>query len=153
MDEIRRETFTLTRTYGKCRDHVWSAWADRDKKWRWFVGNGEKQPSGDYQFDFRVGGTEVNGFASDRGRHENRTVFFEIAEAERIVFAYSMALNGRVHSVSVATVSFQDEGGGTRLDYAEQITLIGQSDGAEGRRHGWGALLDRIEPMQEAELG
>lgn len=38
------------------------------------------------------------------GAHRNETRYFEIKNGERVVLAYSMALNGRVHTVSLATV-------------------------------------------------
>jgi uncharacterized protein YndB with AHSA1/START domain len=152
MDEIRHESFTITRTYGKCRAHVWSAWADRETKYRWLAGDGGTAAVGDFELDFRVGGGERHAFTSPMGRHENRTTYFEIADEERIVYAYSMSLEGRVHSVSVATVRFFDEVGGTRMEYHEQLTLIGASDDAEGRRHGWTLLLDRIESVLDPEL-
>jgi uncharacterized protein YndB with AHSA1/START domain len=150
MDEIKHESFTITRTFAKCRAHVWSAWSDRDKKWRWLTGATETSP--DYVMDFRVGGSERSAFTSPMGKHENHTTYFDIRDEEHIVYAYSMSVNGRVHSVSVATVTFADDGGGTRMTYAEQITMIGPSDGAEGRQHGWNALFDKVEPLLEAEM-
>lgn len=150
MDDIRHESFTITRTYEKCRAHVWSAWSDRNKKWRWLRGDTAVPP--EFVFDFRVGGEERSTFTSPMGKHENHTVFFDIKDEEHIVYSYSMAMNGRVHSVSVATVTFTDAGGGTTMTYVEQITLIGPSDGAEGRQHGWSALFDQIEPLLTAEM-
>jgi len=55
-----------------------------------------------------------------------------------------MAVNGRVHTTSLATIAFRDENGGTRLTYTEQMCVVPPSDGVEGRRHGWGALLDGL---------
>ena len=56
-----------------------------------------------------------------------------------------MAMNGRIHSASLTTVTFDLHDGGTRLTYCEQMTLIGESDGAAGRTHGWTHLLDALE--------
>jgi uncharacterized protein YndB with AHSA1/START domain len=47
--------------------------------------------------------------------------------------------------VSLATVMFADEGGGTRLTFTEQMCVIPPSDGVEGRQHGWGELLAGLE--------
>jgi uncharacterized protein YndB with AHSA1/START domain len=150
MTDIRHESFTITRTYEKCVAHVWSAWADRAKKWRWL--HGDQPVPADFAFDFTGGGEERSSFTSPMGKHENRTTYFDISDENHIVYSYSMALNGRVHSVSLASVNFRDEGGGTRIDYVEQITLIGESDGAEGRKHGWGALLDNLDSALSAEM-
>jgi uncharacterized protein YndB with AHSA1/START domain len=55
-----------------------------------------------------------------------------------------MAMNGRVHTVSLATITFADENGGTRLGYAEQMCVIPPSDDLKGRQHGWNVLLDAL---------
>jgi uncharacterized protein YndB with AHSA1/START domain len=140
----KHEAFTIERIYPNCREHVWSAWSSLDKKSKWF-GDGLEQ------LDFRQGGRERGAFETDMGTHTNETLYFEIKECERIVFAYSMALNGTVHTVSLATIVFQDENGGTRLTYTEQMCIIPPSDGVEGRKHGWIALLDALADTLELE--
>ena len=132
------ETIVIERVLPNCRDHVWSAWALMEKKKAW-LGHGMTK------LEFWPGGAEHLTHVSDMGTHTNETRYFEIADRERIVFAYSMALNGRIHSVSLATVVFADHGGGTRLTYTEQMCVIPPSDGAEGRKHGWTALLKALE--------
>ena len=67
------------------------------------------------------------------------------------MFAYSMALNGRIHTVSLATVVFAEADGGTRLTYTEQMCVIPPSDGLEGREHGWNALLTALEAYLVAD--
>ncbi len=138
------DAFTIERVYPNCRDHVWAAWADAEMKRKWF-GNGF------ISMEFRVGGTERGAFSNDMGEHTKNATYFEIKDKERIVYAYSMAMNGTVHTVSLATILFADEGGGTRLTYKEQMCIIPPSDGAEGRKHGWGALLDALAGYLEAD--
>jgi uncharacterized protein YndB with AHSA1/START domain len=58
------------------------------------------------------------------GEHVNETRYFEIEEGERIVLAYSMAVNARVHTISLTTITFRDESGGTRLKYTEQMCVV-----------------------------
>jgi uncharacterized protein YndB with AHSA1/START domain len=137
------ETITIERILPHGRDRVWSAWAVMEKKAAWF-GHGLTQ------LEFRPGGAERLTFASDMGTHTNETRYFEIAERQRIVFAYSMAVNGKIHTVSLATVVFADHGAGTRLTYTEQMCVIPPSDGAEGRRNGWQALLKALEDFLAA---
>lgn len=144
------DTFVIARTLSKCPAHVFSAWADPDKKRKWFASNPD--PDAVRDFDFRVGGREYGAFINEMGRHENETRYFEIIENELIVFAYSMAMNGRVHSVSLVTVRLEDSNGGTRLTYSEQMTVIEPSDGARGREHGWGVLLDAMEDLLDQEV-
>jgi uncharacterized protein YndB with AHSA1/START domain len=101
--------------------------------------------------DFRVGGSERASHRDAMGEHVNETRYFEIVEGERIVMAYSMAMNGRVHTISLATILFADHGGGTRFTYSEQMCVIPPSDGVAGRRHGWGVLLDAVGRLLAAE--
>jgi uncharacterized protein YndB with AHSA1/START domain len=138
MTAVAHDTFTLERIYPNCREHVWSAWSMPAKKATWFGGEA-------HSMDFRVGGHETASFSDEMGEHVNETRYFEIVENERIVMAYSMAMNGRIHTVSLATIQFADNSGGTRLTFTEQMCVIPPSDGVEGRRHGWGELLSGLE--------
>ena len=133
----RHDSFTIERVYPNCRAHVWAAWSIAEKKAKWFGGVAG-------EMDFRVGGSECKSFRNEMGEHTNDTRYFEIRDEELIVLSYSMAMNGRVHTVSLATIALSDEGGGTRLRYTEQMCVLPPSDGAEGRTHGWGALLDGL---------
>lgn len=129
--------FTIERVYANCPAHVWAAWSIREKKAAWLRNGG-------LEMDFRPGGAERSRFRDQMGEHVNEALYFEIKEGERIVLAYSMAVNGRVHTASLVTIVFRDEGGGTRLLYTEQMCVMPPSDGAEGRQHGWSALLDGL---------
>lgn len=140
----KHDMLTIERIYPNCREHVWSAWTTLEKKKKWF-GDGLKS------MEFRPGGLEIGEFETAMGLHRNETRYFEIKDCELIVQAYSMALNGRVHTVSLATIRFCDENGGTRLTYTEQMCVIPPSDGVEGRAHGWRALLDSLGDVLAAE--
>lgn len=131
------ETFTLERIYPQRKSDVWAAWSIREKKAAWL---GALQ----FESDFRAGGSERATFRDSMGEHVNSARYFEIKEGERIVLAYSMALEGRVHTVSLATIIFSVEGSGTRLRYTEQMCVIPPSDGLKGRQHGWTFLLDAL---------
>ncbi|MCV3208743.1 SRPBCC domain-containing protein [Mesorhizobium sp. YC-39] len=131
------ENFTLERVYPNSRAEVWAAWSIREKKAEW-LGNSA------LEMDFRPGGFERGAFRHATDEHVNETRYFDIAEGQRIVLAYSMAVNGRVHTVSLTTIVFMDEKPGTRLHYTEQMCIIPPSDGLKGREHGWNALLDAL---------
>lgn len=142
-DTQHHDTFSIERTYPSSRQQVWSAWAVPQKKKAWF-GDGLSD------LDFRVGGLERGAFTNDMGEHSKLATFYEITEAARIVYAYSMALNGRIHTVSLVTVLFDDYGDGTRLRHIEQICVMPPSDGVQGRQHGWQALLDQLGTYLES---
>jgi uncharacterized protein YndB with AHSA1/START domain len=133
----QHETFSIERSYRRKRSEVWAAWSIREKKAAWLQNSG-------LEMDFRPGGFERAAYRDAMGEHVNETRYFEIRDNERIVLAYSMAVNGRVHTVSLTTIAFLDENAGTRLVYTEQMCVIPPSDGVEGRRHGWGVLLDKL---------
>ncbi|MBU1175376.1 MAG: SRPBCC family protein [Alphaproteobacteria bacterium] len=147
--KAHNQTFTIERVLAKCPAHVFSAWSEPDKKRKWFAASPNQAES--HVLDFSVGGREYGAFENEMGLHENETRYFEIVPDELIVFSYSMAMNKRVHSVSLVTVRFADMNGGTRLIYTEQMCVIEPSDGAAGREHGWNALLDGMASVLEAE--
>ena len=144
QSQYHRE-FTLERLYPNCRDHVWAAWNIREKKAAWLGSEG-------LEMDFSPGGAERSSFRDSMGEHTNEGRYFEIKDGQRIVLAYSMALNGRVHTVSLTTILFEDADGGTRLTYSEQMCVIPPSDGMEGRKRGWNALLDSLAKYLTADI-
>lgn len=142
------DSFTLTRDIAAPPARVFAAWSDPAKKRAWFVdSDGPEWSERDYTLDFRTGGREtgrfiLGGTGPGAGTHENATTFLQIEPDSRIVFAYTMALNGRIHTASLATVEIFPDGPGSRLVYTEQMAVLGPSDGAAGRANGWNALLD-----------
>ena len=143
-DIYSHDSYTIERVYPNCVAHVWSAWSIPEKKAKWFGGAAA-------DMDFRTGGSERRSFRNDMGEHTNETRYFEIRDEQLIVLGYSMAMNGRVHTVSLTTIAFMDENGGTRLRYTEQMCVLPPSDGAKGRSHGWGALLDNLGEYLEED--
>ena len=55
---LARAGFTLTRDYPARIEDVWAAFAEEDQKVAWF-GTGDSYESGEWAFDFRVGGRDV----------------------------------------------------------------------------------------------
>ena len=83
------------------------------------------------------------------GEHRNLTHYLDIVPEERIVYACTMAHDGRIHSASLATVALHSEKDGTRLTYTEQGSYFTGSDGARGRQHGWTHLLNARQSVAE----
>lgn len=147
---ITHETFTLKKIIAAPPARVFAAWADPEQKRKWFVeDDSENWETLDYTMDFRVGGREYGRFVllaktPAEGEHVNETVFLDIAPDQRIVFAYTMALNGRIHSASLATVRFTEAGTGTRVSYTEQGAFYDKGDGVAGRKAGWMSILNAL---------
>ncbi len=155
---VVHDTFTIVREIAACREHVFAAWANPELKRRWFVdSDGPQWTERDYRLDFRVGGRETGRFilteGPGAGEHANVTHYLDIVDGERIAFAYTMAIDGRIHSASLTTVTFEDKGGGTRLSYTEQGAFFGASDGAQMRRGGWVKLLEALDGVLEETKG
>jgi len=142
---ITHTTFHLDRALNAPPARVFAAFADPAQKRRWFAegGTGAKTFDGG---DFRAGGIERSSFTVPQyGLCSNFTTYLEIRENERIVFAYSMSMNGTPFSASLASVEFVAEGGGTRLRFTEQAAFFENADGAEMRRHGWQQLFGKLD--------
>ena len=56
---LARAGFTLTRDYPVPRERVWDAFAHEDQKLRWW-GSGDSIEPGEWVFDFRVGGRDID---------------------------------------------------------------------------------------------
>jgi uncharacterized protein YndB with AHSA1/START domain len=96
--------------------------------------------------DFRVGGAErlkgrwANGVVSTFD-----AVYHDIVPNERIVYSYTMHLDEKKISVSLATMQLKSAGSGrTTLKVTEQGAFLDGYDDAGSRERGTGFLLDRL---------
>ncbi|MFQ6547452.1 SRPBCC family protein [Aestuariibius sp. 2305UL40-4] len=156
---VEHQSFTIERSIRACPGHVFAAWTDPALKRRWFVDHeGPGWETLDYALDFRVGGREHGRWkmaATDvtmAGEHANETVYLDIVDGERIVYAYTMAMDGRVHSASLMSVEFEESGGGTLLRLTEQGAFFDGSDGIERRKGGWEWLLGALASALAEEV-
>jgi uncharacterized protein YndB with AHSA1/START domain len=111
--------FTLNRDYPVALERVWDAFAIEAQKFQWF-GAGDTYETGEWAFDFRVGGHDV----AEGKFHNGPLSRFEatctnIVERVRIVNTYEMWLVGVHMSTSVASFEFEPIEGGTRLTQIE----------------------------------
>jgi uncharacterized protein YndB with AHSA1/START domain len=141
---IRQHDFTIERRLGQSPAQTFRAFADPELKRRWF-----SVPSSwtdrAWELDFRVGGGEVSAGRDTSGTlHEFRSRYHDIVEAERIVFAYDLLLDGRLISVSLTTVEVRPDGDGTRLVFTEHGAFFDDLEDPAQREHGTGLLLDAL---------
>ncbi len=139
-------TFVVERTYQASPERVFRAWADPERKRRWFA-EGEGFTVESFELDFRVGGIERSRFTPAGGPPlANDTYYHDIIDGRRIVFSYAMTIRDYRMSVSLATVELEPNGsGGTLLRYTEQGAYFEHADGPDIREQGWGSLLDALE--------
>lgn len=133
---IEHDTWSVERSLPHPPARVFAAWADPAVKVRWF----DLTDGADYSGDFRVGGTEV----LRAGRFVYIGHYRDIVPDSRIVLTYEVSVDGRLASVSVATVHFGATPAGTRLVYTEQGAYLDGLDDPRSRRAGVESQLDRL---------
>jgi uncharacterized protein YndB with AHSA1/START domain len=139
---VIHSTFRIERVYPHKAARVFAAFRDSAQKRKWFV-EGEGFHVDSYTADFRVGGFEVSHFRFGEGPPmSNHCVHQDIVDDTRMVFAYTMALDGKRFSSSLTTIELVPEAGGTRLTYTEQGAFLNGEDQTADRRAGCASLLE-----------
>ncbi len=145
---VTHTTFVIERTYPTSPERVFTAFADPDKKRRWFA-EGEGFAIEEFNLDFRVGGVERARFRVTHGGpvgavFSNETTYQDIEPNRRIVMAYTMAMGEKRISASLATFELLTTDKGTDLIFTEQAAFFEGADGAQAREQGWLQLFDAL---------
>ncbi|AEG68779.1 SRPBCC family protein [Ralstonia solanacearum] len=137
-------SFTVERTYPASRARVFKALTDPAAKAKWFAGgNGYTVLA--REMDVRPGGRElVKGQWESGVVSTFEAVYHDVVPDERIVYAYTMHLDARKISVSLATLELMPSGAGTRLVMTEQGAFLDGYDDAGSRERGTQFLLDAL---------
>ena len=145
MTEVTHSTFTLERRYPASVQRVFEAWADPAARKRWMAQGGE------HSQHFVVGGHEtVKGFGGDGQPLTYTAQYVEIATDERILTTSTLHAAEQLSTVSVTSVEFHADDGGTLLVLTEHgVYLAGQEQPA-WREHGTGQQLDALAAEFEA---
>ncbi|PJI88269.1 ATPase [Sphingomonas koreensis] len=110
--------------------HAFRFWAEPDLKRIWTGCHAEWEEL-ENRFAFSPGAIEsVRWQMPDGQEFAVRIHYFEILAAQRIVYAYDMALGGRCISVSLVTVEFVPADGETLMRFTEQAAFLDGSDSA-----------------------
>jgi uncharacterized protein YndB with AHSA1/START domain len=142
-------TFVVERTFNASPAEVFNAFADPKAKAQWFVGPKEWE-SGPREFDFRVGGRELNSGGPKGGPlHSFECIYQDIVPNRRIIYTYDMHLDQNRISVSLATIELTPAGKGTRLVLTEQGAFLDGYDDAGQREHGTNLLVDALGAFLE----
>ena len=143
-------TFVLERSYRKPPEDVFAAFADPDKKRRWYAESRGLEVVA-FDQDFRVGGVERLQYRFNQGSPfpgaelVNEGRYQDIVPNRRIVTASTMDLADRRISATLVTFEFLPTDKGTDLICTHQGTFFEGSDGPEMRQQGWQTLFDRLE--------
>jgi uncharacterized protein YndB with AHSA1/START domain len=149
MKKVTHATFTIERSYPTTPERVFAAFADPQKKRRWYAEGEGKKPE-IFEMDFRIGGTDRT--QARLGPNTpfpgtplvNQSTYQDIQTNTRIVFAYTMTLGDLRISASLATVEFIATDKGTDLIFTDQGAFFEGSDGPKMREVGWTHLIDGI---------
>lgn len=151
---VAHGAFTIERTYPNIAPRrVFDAFATEAGKASWFAGPDERWDIVERAFDFRVGGRErlVGKWKTGIVTAFDAT-YWDIVPGERIVYAYSMHLDGRKISVSLATFEFKAAAAGAHLKMHEQGAFLDGYDDAGSRERGSQELIDKLGAALEAAV-
>lgn len=145
---VTHATFTLERVYDASPERVFHAFTDHDARQRWFFKSDSWAVHEHTDDGARIGGRESSRFSppGSDAQITNDSVYLDIVQNERLIFAYGMTIDGKPISASLATVELRPEGKGTRLCFTEQGAYVdgpGET-GVEGREEGTRAMLEDL---------
>jgi uncharacterized protein YndB with AHSA1/START domain len=144
LSSVTHDTFVIVRTYDSPVANVFRAWADPNRKARWFAGSADALGNG-YELDFQVGGLEVYRNGPPGGPvYTYSAQFRDIVAEQRIVSTSEMFADDSRISVTVATVEFRESGGTTRLVLTEQGVFLDAHETAAQREEGTRSLLESL---------
>ena len=146
---VTNATFVIEREYKAAPAKVFAAFADPQKKSKWF--GGPPEWDGEHKMDFRVGGKETStGGPSGGVVHKMSGEYWDIVENERIVMSYEMHLDATRISVSLGTTEIKPNGAGSKLIYTEQGAYLDGYDDAGQREEGTQQLFNQLDAFLQS---
>ncbi len=144
---VSHGSFTIERTFaGVTPQRVFDAFASAKGKDAWFSGPDERWDIVERTLEFRVGGAErLKGRWKSGMVTQFDATYWDIVPGERIVYAYSMHIDGRKISVSLASLEFKPApGGGALFRMHEDGAFLDGYDDAGSRERGTIELVDKL---------
>lgn len=144
-------SFEIKRRFAAAPARVFHAFADPEAKKQWSDCHAES--GSEYRLDFRIGGRETHRATLPNGKRQSiDKTFLEIVPDARIIFAYTIEVDGRHLSASLVTVEFKGDASGTNLLWTEQLAYLDGHEDLQERIRGTGEGLDRLMLDVTADL-
>lgn len=145
-------TFTIERTFKHPPAKVWSAFATREAKAKWFAGAEDGWVTESWDLDFRIGGkeTSISRAPNNGPRVAFEGRYYDLIPNQRLIYAYEMHLDDNRISVSLSTIELHAEGNGTRFVLTEQGTYLDGFDNPKLREDGTNELMDKLGKALDA---
>ena len=151
---VTHATFCVERAYDAAPARVFHAFTDKEARSRWFFQVGAWTLHRHSGGALGVGEAESSAF-SPPGMDiviTNDSLYMDVVENERLVFAYQMTIEGKRTSVSLATVEFRLQGAGTRIVFTEQGAYFDDPGQVAGREEGTRELLEALAAELEGRV-
>lgn len=146
MNSVANETtLTFERVINAPRALVWEAWTDPKHAAQWWG------PAGCttlvFEADLRPGGSFRIDIESDGAVTRIEGVYEEVSQLERLVTVGSLARDGVKFMDSRREVTFEEDGGKTRITLRQTFYNLGAqgSDAVAGTQQGMQEYFDRLE--------
>lgn len=132
---------SITRVFDAPRSLVFKVWSTPEHLLRWWGPKDAVMLSA--RMDFRPGGAWRTCFRFTDGHdYWAQGVYREVVEPERLVFSFAWEENGERGTEMLTTVTFEDDGGKTRLTFHQgPFETVENRDSHIG---GWNECLDRL---------
>ncbi len=139
---ITHADFTLKGSLKSPPARAFEAFSDQAKKAVWF--GDPTLEGGEWQFDFREGGIELNSGEFHGQSNAFEALYLDIVQDTRIVFSYTMHVGGVKLSASLTTIEFKPEGTGTLLVHTENGAFFDGHEDPKLRETGTGQILEAL---------
>ena len=146
---MKHGTLSITRQINAPVELVYEAWTKIEHRKHWFVGPAWTEIK--RSVDLRVDGQEIAQGRFPNGTETIYTARFHLIDPNvRLIYAFHMHVAGKLFSVSLAGVEFEEKSTATELTYTEQAFYLDGEYGTESRVKGTNGLLDQFASYLEA---
>jgi uncharacterized protein YndB with AHSA1/START domain len=142
---VHHDSVTVSRNLATDVATAFGLWSDPQALARWYLPGVEGWTSSILEHHFAVGGRKYLSFGpAGEPPYQEDCRYEDIVANERIVYSMTVSNSAGRLTSSLVTVEFSAVGSATRVVVTDQIAILDGGDTAEGRRTGWGEVLDKL---------